>query len=233
MGENVYSYVRKYLRSFPQWRFAPPRVQTDCALQKLGSEYGGYTLDPSRIGPDAVVYSLGIGEDVSFDLALIERFGVTVHAFDPTPKVKTWLTSQTLPKEFRFHDVGIADFDGDTVFYLPPRKDFVSHSIVQARQYSQDSIRVPMIRLGTAMKQLGHTRIDVLKMDIEGAEYAVLQDLVAQEIPVGQILVEFHHRLSSIGTSKTKHTLALLEGYGMKIGYVCPRMEVFTLVRAA
>jgi FkbM family methyltransferase len=233
VGMKLYRKVRKYLRVYPQWRFVPPRVQVDRALQRIGSDYGGYFLDASVIGADAVVYSLGVGEDISFDLALIERFGVTVHAFDPTPKVNTWLASQTLPDKFHFHEVGIADFEGDAVFYLPPRKDFVSHSIVQARQYSRESIHVPMIRLGTAMRQLGHTRIDVLKMDIEGAEYTVLQDLVAQKIPVRQILVEFHHRLSSIGTGKTKQALALLQDYGMKIGYVCPRMEVFTLVRAA
>ena len=230
---NLRFHARKYLRSYPQWHFAPPQPQVRCELQRIGFNYGGYLLDPSRVGPDAIVYSLGIGEDISFDLALIEQFGVTVHAFDPTPKVKTWLSSQSLPEQFRFHDVGIADFEGDVVFYLPPRKDYISHSIIPARQYSRESIRVPMIRLGTAMRQLGHTRIDVLKMDIEGAEYAVIEDLVRERIPVNQILVEFHHRLSSVGTGKTKRALALLERYGMKIGYVCPRMEVFTLLRSA
>jgi len=40
-----------------------------------------------RSAATAVVYSLGIGEDISFDLALIEKYGARVHAFDPTPKV--------------------------------------------------------------------------------------------------------------------------------------------------
>ena len=231
-GANVYVHLRKYLRSYPQWDFAPPRVQVHRTLQRIGSDYGGYFLDPSLIGPDAVVYSLGVGEDISFDLALIEQYGLAVHAFDPTPKVRTWLASQALPEQFEFHEVGIANFDGEAVFYLPPRQDFVSHSLIRARQYSRDSIRVPMIRLGTAMQNLGHKRIDILKMDIEGAEYAVLDDLVKEKIPVGQILVEFHHRLSSMDTSKTKRALALLEAYGMRTSYICPRMEVFTLVQA-
>jgi FkbM family methyltransferase len=206
-------------------------VQAKHALSEVGSAYGGYFLDSSLIEPDAIVYSLGVGEDISFDLALIQRFGVTIHAFDPTPTVKKWLAAQTLPEQFHFHEVGIADIDGEGVFYLPPRLGFISHSLVRARQYSKESIRVPMIRLSTAMQRLGHDRIDILKMDIEGAEYAVLRDLVKQKIPVGQILVEFHHRLSSIGTGETRRTLSLLESYGMKIACVCPRMEVFTLVQ--
>ncbi len=231
IAKNVYQYLRRYVRSYPEWNFAPPRVQVHRTLQSLGSDYGGYAIDSSGVRRDAIVYSLGVGEDIFWDLALIQRYGVTIHAFDPTPRVKEWLALQTLPEQFHFHEVGIADIDGEGTFYLPPRPDFISHSLVRAPQYSKESIRVPMIRLRTAMQQLGHERIDILKMDIEGAEYAVLRDLVKQKIPVSQILVEFHHRVSSIGTGETKRTLALLESYGMKIAYVCPRIEVFTLVQ--
>ncbi len=231
IAKNVYQYVRRYVRSYPEWNFALPRVQIHRPLQLLGSDYGGYAIDPLRVPQDAIVYSLGVGEDISWDLALIHRYGVTVHAFDPTPRVKEWLSSQTLPEQFHCHEIGIADFEGEADFYLPPRPDFVSHSVIHARQYSHESIRVPMIRLSTAMQGLGHGRIDILKMDIEGAEYAVLEDIIRKKIRVGQILVEFHHRLSSVGTGKTKRILSLLESYGMKIAYVCPRMEIFTLVQ--
>ena len=229
--------LRKYARIYPQWGFVPPRAQLQRPLLKLGSDYGGYFVDEALIreaitSKDAVVYSVGIGEDVSFDLAMIERFGVKVEAFDPTPKVKNWLATQALPGRFRFHDTGIADFDGEARFYLPPRKDWISHSMVSARQYSPEFLHFPVIRLGTAMRQLGHECIDVLKMDIEGAEYAVIEDLVRERIPVRQLLVEFHHRLSSIKTDKTRQSIALLESCGMRLAYVCPRFELFTLVKA-
>lgn len=234
MSESkIYQKFRKCLRVYPEWRFAPPHVQVNREMQRIGSEYGGYFLDSSLIVPNTVVYSLGVGEDISFDLALIERFGVTVHAFDPTPKVMKWLAPQVLPQQFHFHNVGIADFDGNGTFYLPLRPDYISHSLVRARQFSDDSIRVPMMRLATVMRQLEHARIDVLKIDIEGAEYGVIENIVRERIPVGQILVEFHHRLSSIGTAKTMQILALLEGAGMKIAHVCTRLEVFTFVRTA
>jgi len=227
----IYPPLYKYLRSYPQWRFAPPRVQVDCPLERIGTAYGGYALDSSSVGPECIVYSLGIGEDISFDLALIHRFGVNIHAFDPTPRVKIWLSSQAIPEQFHFHDIGIAHFDGQAVFYLPRQSDFVSHSVIPARQYAQDSIQVPVIRLITAMRRLGHARIDILKIDIEGEEYAVIEDLVKERIPVQQILIEFHHRLSSIGTGKTRRVLSLLHEYGMRICYICSRMEIFTLLR--
>jgi FkbM family methyltransferase len=229
---QLYPLLREYLRSYPQWRFNPPRVQSVRRLQRIGSDYGGYFVDSSMIPPNPVVYSLGIGEDISFDLSLIEQYGFTVHAFDPTPRVKSWIDSQSLPREFRFQEVGISDFDGEADFYLPAKQNFISHSMIRARQYAPDSIRIPVIKLATAMGRLGHSRIDILKMDIEGAEYSVLNDLIKDHIEVGQLLVEFHHRLSAIGIDKTRAVLAALEDCGMKLCYVCPRKEVFTLIRA-
>jgi FkbM family methyltransferase len=224
--------LRKHFLGWAEWKFAPPRAQVSRPLLKLGSEYGGYCLDVSTIHPGAIVYSLGIGQDISFDLSLIDRFGVEIQAFDPTPKVKRWLATQSLPPQFHFHEAGIAAQDGEQSFYLPPREDWVSHSVIQARQYGRESLRFPVLRLSTAMKLQGHERVDVLKMDIEGAEYAVIEDIVRQKIPVKQLLVEFHHRLSSVGTDKTRKALSQLMGCGMKISYVCPRKEIFTFVQA-
>lgn len=229
---NFQGQFHKYLRVYPQWRFTPPQVQLKRCMERFGSEYGGYWLDVSMLKVDAVVYSLGIGEDISFDLSLIERFGVGVDAFDPTPKVKKWLAAQSLPPQFHFHAAGIAGHDGEEAFYAPPREDWVSHSVIPARQYGRESARFPVMRLSTAMRRQGRSWIDVLKMDIEGAEYVVIEQIIREKIPVKQLLVEFHHRLSSVGTDKTKAAIAQLKKYGMKISHVCPRKEVFTFVHA-
>jgi FkbM family methyltransferase len=228
---NLYSQVRKDVRLLWQWKLAPPKARHARGLQKLGSDYGGYYLDGSRIGRDAIVYSLGIGEDISFDLSLIEKFGADVEAFDPTPKVKDWLARQTLPQSFHFHPVGIAGREGAITFYLPAHEEWVSHSICPARQYHRQSVRLPVTRLRDAMQRNGHSRIDLLKMDIEGAEYAVIEEIVSERIPIGQLLVEFHHRLTSVGTGKTRKALALLERHGMRISYICPQREIFTFVQ--
>jgi len=233
VGNRLHSMLRKYFCTYPEWGFAPPRVQLQGRFESLGSAYGSYSLDSALVLPDSIVYSLGIGEDISFDLALIERFGVNIEAFDPTPKVQSWLATQSLPPQFHFHSSGIAGHDGEEAFYLPPRKDWISHSIIPAREFASDSVRLPVMKLSTAMRLEGHDRIDLLKMDIEGAEYAVIEDIVREGIPVTQLLVEFHHRLSSVGTKKTQRALALLHGYGMRISYVCPRKEILAFVRLA
>src|SRR4051812_16621969 len=86
--------------------------RAECEQVSLGTEYGGYAVCPTNLGAGSIVYSFGVGTDISFDEALIALCGVTVHAFDPTPRSVEWVKAQSLPERFVFHDWGIAGFDG-------------------------------------------------------------------------------------------------------------------------
>ena len=55
-------------------------------LYKLGSDYGRHFVDLNSISCDSIVYSLGIGEDITFDEELINIKGCNIFAYDPTPK---------------------------------------------------------------------------------------------------------------------------------------------------
>ena len=61
-------------------------VQPELELQRIGSEYGGWIVPTALLREDWICYCGGVGEDITFDLGLIERYGCTVHAFDPTPR---------------------------------------------------------------------------------------------------------------------------------------------------
>jgi hypothetical protein len=63
------------------------------------------------------------------------------------------------------------------------------------------------------MMQLGHNRLDVLKVDIEGAEYEVLPALLADGIEIDQILIEFHDRWVEGIPSKAVHEALVAKGY--------------------
>jgi Methyltransferase FkbM domain len=80
-----------------------------------------------------------------------------------------------------------------------------------------EAVEVPVYRLASIARMLGHERIDVLKMDIEGAEYGVLEDLLVSGLAVKQVLVEFHHRRAEIGVEKTKRAIRCLNEAGYRI----------------
>ncbi len=89
-----------------------PAVQVSTPRLVLGNRYGAHTVCPSGLNASSVVYSVGVGEDASFDVALIERFGLEVHAFDPTERSLSWVRAQQLPKGFHMNAVALGTSDG-------------------------------------------------------------------------------------------------------------------------
>lgn len=196
----------------------------------LGSEYGSHCVYPGSLGEGAVVYSFGVGEDASFDIALIEKFGVHVHAFDPTPRSIEWVKAQALPATFHFAPLGIADFDGAGLFHPPTNPAHVSHSMLPRATATGAPVEVEFRTLKSLMSSLGHTRVNVLKLDVEGSEYAVLDQLLDQAITVDQILVEYHHQFRDISPRRTKASVERLRRAGYHVFYISPTGREFSLI---
>ena len=208
----------------------PAQPDLICAKERYGSDYGGWDIVTTGFDARSVVYSFGVGEDASFDLALIEKFNLVVHAFDPTPKSIAWVKRQKLPGRFVMHGFGIAAFDGDVTFHPPENPDHVSHTLLERPATKAKAISVPVKRLGTIMKELGHDRIDVLKMDIEGAEYEVIEDISQSGIRPRQILVEFHHRFPGVAVRRSKEAIDRLRSMGYRLYAVSATAEEFCFI---
>ena len=226
-GREKYSDIRKYVveripRLFDQivgrdLRYFP---QIRCRKEHIGSRYEGKCVCLDNITPDSIVYSFGIGCDISFDLTMIERFGVNVYAFDPTSVSKEWLKTQNLPNEFHFFDCGVADYDGFAEFYpFWPDDSLTKHdfTILNPANAAKGIIQCPVYRLETLLNKQNHQKIDLLKMDIEGSEYTVIDDFLACGIEVDQLLVEFHHRFENVGLAATDRAIKSLNAKGFKI----------------
>jgi hypothetical protein len=53
----------------------------------LGIAYGGWIIPvDAGLTADSMCYSAGVGEDISFDCALVERFHCQVRVIDSTPR---------------------------------------------------------------------------------------------------------------------------------------------------
>jgi len=220
-------WLRKRLGICPKLR-----LEYECASKRrLGSPYGGWWVCAQYLSSTSIVYSAGIGTDISFDLEMIREFGLTIHAFDPTPKSVAWVQAQRSPPQFVMNEVGIADYDGTAEFFAPRNRSHVSHSLVHQRNVGEESIRVRVARLATLMRERGHTELDVLKMDIEGAEYAVIESILQEKIPIRQLLVEFHHRFLPDGKARTEKAVHALRGAGYCLFAVADSTEECAFLR--
>jgi len=198
---------------------------------RLGDAGGRWAIATEGLGPDTVVYACGVGTDVSFERALIGRYGVTIHAFDPTPLSLEWAASQRLPERFHLHPYGVADYDGSARFAPPRKRKFASFSMVRGGGVGA-AVDAPVRRLATLRDTLRLPRPDVLKLDIEGAEYSVLRDLLAGDFRPAQILVEFHHRWREVGAGRTREAIDALHRAGYRVADLASNGLEFTFVSA-
>jgi len=196
-------------------------------LSYFGSERHGYMVPDNFLGPESICYCVGAGEDISFDTELKIAFDSRVYIFDPSPyginhfnEVKNYVnngTPLTLDKtlapyvyqisrkqfsEIEFVAIGLWDQKKILRFYDPEKENYSSHSAYLFTE-SKNFIEAPVDRLGNLMKQLNHKHIDLLKIEIEGAEYKVIDTIVEDKLNIKVILVEFDEIYNS--TDKVFH----------------------------
>lgn len=198
-------------------RLAGKELRLRPALRISTAKLGGWWFHPDTLDGGSVVWSLGVGEDVEFDLGLIRRYGLSVHAFDPTPSSIDWLAARSLPAGFHFHPWAVTAEDGEISLYPRVKKDgsksTTMFTLVPEDSSRGDAITVPAFSLQSVSRKLGQRAVDLLKMDIEGAEYEVLDSLLQSSFRPRQLLVEFHHRFAGIDLGKTRAMIGrLIEG---------------------
>lgn len=205
-------------------------IDFECSNITLGNTNSAWTICPELLNEASVVYSFGVGYDVSFDLEIINHFDLRIYAFDPTPKSIEWVKMQNLPKQFMLMEYGLANFDGKAKFHPPENPDYVSATMLERETTENEAYKVDVKKIKSIMAELGHKELDLLKMDIEGAEYDVIEDLIAGGVKPGQILIEFHHRFKNVGVEKTITAVNKLREYGYGVFHVSKTGEEISFI---
>ncbi len=188
---------------------------------RLGSKYGGWDFLEKPGLKDSVILSCGLGEDASFDVEFSKKYGATVLLVDPTPRAvehyrklverlgkkaeSDYVAGGNQPVEaydmeglsadsFKLIEKALWNKEETLKFFMPSQKGFVSHSLVNvSNNYRQDTayLEVQGITMETLLKAHGVEKLPLMKMDIEGAEITVLNDMLDKNILPDQLLVEF------------------------------------------
>jgi hypothetical protein len=201
-------------------RFPEVDSLRDALIKPMGSAYGRKYIACSHLSANPVLVSGGVGEDISFDVELISRHNAKAILFDPTPRAITHIAEVSrrygLPNQNEYSDTGKQDASnynlisvnaGNLVlhafalleeaklvkFFEPPLSDHVSYSIQNIQNHFKSlgaHIEVEAIGPKEVLGLISLMDIEVLKLDIEGSEFAFLDSCFRKEIYPAQILVE-------------------------------------------
>ena len=169
------------------------------------SKDGGYVVEESSLKNVDVIYSYGVGWDVSFELAILKKINKTCRIFDPT--------------------IGLSNFSnhgyikGKGTYYL--FKYFVATILWEPYLYLHKAIgyKIKYYKEGLGIEKAGkydsfpnhlkrfndEGKNIFLKIDIDGGEYEVFQNqgfLDSME-KVVQLAVEFHNVKDRLTELKT------------------------------
>jgi len=155
-------------------------------MLRLGTYYGGWWIPRVDPGEGAAV-CVGAGLDVSFDLEL-QRLGYRVYTVDPTPASIEYVTRTTpeltLVPLGVWEQVGELEFEQDGTYTD-------SWAIGAGDGRSTSVVRFPVTTVKELIASLDEGEVAILKLDIEGAEHAVIRSMIQDKMRPRCICVEF------------------------------------------
>jgi FkbM family methyltransferase len=186
-------------------------------IKKFGTFYGGYEIFVKNLLKPRVI-SCGVGEDISFDIELINNFDAKIILVDPTPRAINYYN--VLKKHFGIYNpkkynesgkISVKNYNLKKInsqnlilekkaiwdkgnielkLFFPLNKEHVSLSINKKCLY-QDFFSARTITIKEIIKKYSLDRIDILKLDVEGCEINVLNFIIENKIFPKQVIVEY------------------------------------------
>jgi FkbM family methyltransferase len=161
---------------------------------------GNYAAFTSLLSPKSVVYSFGVGGDIRFDIDLIAAASSAVYLFDPTPRSARFMKRYPGNARLQFYPWGIWTTGGPVRFFSDDTLAASAEGTIVREPRSGSITNITGAQtwfvaechtLRSIMSRLGHQKIDLLKMDIEGAALDIMEQLLGTEVRPAQIIVEF------------------------------------------
>ncbi|KZT54623.1 hypothetical protein CALCODRAFT_485371 [Calocera cornea HHB12733] len=206
------------------WDFFLPSFDCQHYVERIGRLGDGGKwicgMDVIAAKENPVVYSFGVSDDSSFEAALLERAPrAQVYGYDYS--VNSWgpqiENNAELKSRAHFHKWAVGGKDAHGPDFDP---------------------NFQVYTLDTLMKLNDHTWIDILKIDVEGAEFDVLRGFCNYymehnlPLPFGQLQVEIHAWDSSMSFSTFLQWFELLESAGLRPFRSEPNLVYVNLLHA-
>jgi FkbM family methyltransferase len=167
-----------------------------------------HTILPDVVSPGSVVVDCGANVG-RFSMAMIRRFGCVCYAIEAAPD-----TFSKIPATANLHRYNFALCANNKLVMMSIDEDITRSTIKSSSK--ENKIAVQGRNLGEFFAhEVAGKVVDLVKMDIEGAEIEVIDslddDLIKQ---VGQWTIEFHDFLGMMSVSDVERRVARIAGLG-------------------
>ena len=157
------------------------------------SDLRGHTIYTAGIGPAPVVVDLGANHG-EFARQMRARFGASCRLVEANPALARRLRDHG---EFPVWACAVAGADGQVELHVASNDEASTVLPLSAASVHgglvRESVTVPSRTLASLVDEMGCEHVDLLKIDIEGAEVDVLAEVPSATLArMGQISVEFH-----------------------------------------
>jgi FkbM family methyltransferase len=170
----------------------------------------GHTFLPWLIDRSSTVLDLGAHRG-EFSREVATRFGCRCIAVEANPTLAAEISAKGIETVWG----AIADTVGIAEFHLSDNPE-ASTLIEKGGEPNGKKIKVPTYTLPTIMRKCGVTHVDLMKVDIEGAEVQLLSSLEEALNSVDQITVEFHDFCGLVSTEQVKAASRRLVALGFE-----------------
>ena len=142
--------------------------------------------------PDSIVLDIG-GFKGDFAAAISNKFKCTIHIFEPMKDHAAHIANRSKNNNKVFvHPVGVGGKSEDITIYIPEGKD-------EATMHPGDSTiagkaNIKVVDVVEVFKNIEAKHVDLMKLNIEGAEFDLLDRLIANNLhkKVTDIQIQFH-----------------------------------------
>ena len=156
----------------------------------LEKKYDCYQLDNLDL-----VLDIGANSGL-FSLLCVNKGVKKVYAFEPNKESLINLNSVTKNLNIEIVDKAVYTKDEDLKFYIDPTNTTIgslSKEHLEIHANSLEEVVVPAISLKTFVKQNNIDKISLVKIDIEGAEYEIIDELEDEVFNIiDGFLIEYH-----------------------------------------
>lgn len=153
-------------------------------------KFGNYFLDTSKIDKKKIIlYSGGVGKNISFDKAVTKKYNCKARLFDPTPDSIKFMKNKSTNKIF-FYPYAIYKKNKKIKIFYDKYNLVKSNSISNYLDFGKEDFyycnahNIPYLK-----NKFKDNNIDILKLDIEGVAMEVIDNCFKNKIFPTQIIL--------------------------------------------